>query len=192
MDISETILSQYQNANGWKTIIYSFAEAVDPDVFFDAWYEKIWNPRTAVGIGLDIWGRIVGVGRVLQVASDGFIGFEEAEEGGTSTVIRGFNRGVFYSGQPTTSNVALTDEAYRSLIFAKAAANITDCSITSINSILMSLFGYAGRCYVIDTGKMTMTYKFEFVPTPVELSIIYRSGVLPQPTGVAVSYAFNE
>lgn len=192
MDISETILSQYQNANGWKTIIYSFAQAVDPDAFFDLWYEKVWNPKTATGWGLDVWGRIVGVGRVLQVTASGYIGFDEAAASGTSASIKKLNAGILYSGQTTTSNVSLTDEAYRSLIFAKAAANITDCSITSLNDLLMMLFGSYGRSYVIDHGNMSMTYRFEFVPTPVQLSVIYRSGILPQPTGVAVSYQFNE
>lgn len=191
MDISETILSQYQNSPGWRTIIQSFADAVDPEDFFDLWYDNVWNPSTAIGIGLDIWGRIVGVGRVLQVTTAGYIGFEEAEGSGASTSIRAFNQGILYSGQQTTSNVALTDDAFRSLIFAKAAANITDCSIASLNAILMNLFGYAGKSYVIDNGNMAMTYRFEFVPNPVQLSIIYRSGVLPQPSGVEVNYVFN-
>jgi len=31
--------------------------------------KEIWNIQTARGVGLDIWGRIVGVTRVLQVSS---------------------------------------------------------------------------------------------------------------------------
>ncbi|MDL2169834.1 DUF2612 domain-containing protein [Asaia sp. HumB] len=192
MDIYDTILSQYSNSPRLCTIIQSFAGAVDPEAFFDLWYDQVWNPSTATGWGLDVWGRIVGVGRVLQVTESGYIGFDEAAANGTSTAIREFNAGIWYSGQPTTTNVALTDDAYRKLIFAKAAANITDCSITSLNNILMTLFGDSGRCYVIDNQNMTMTYRFDFVPTPVQLSIIYRSGVLPQPSGVNVSYSFEE
>lgn len=32
---------------------------------------------------------------------------------------------------------------------------------------------------------MTMSYTFDFQPTPVEMAIIQQSGVLPKPTGVS-------
>lgn len=190
MDIYDTILSQYSNSPRLCTIIQSFAQAVDPEDFFDLWYGQVWNPLTATGWGLDVWGRIVGVSRVLQLASPGYIGFQEASSSGTSDAVRNFGTGVWFNCQAATSNYALTDDAYRRLIFAKAAANITDGSIVSLNAIVMTLFGDKGRCYVADNLDMTLTYSFGFAPTPVDLAIIYRSGVLPCPAGVQYQYAF--
>lgn len=190
MDIYDTILSQYSNSSRLCTIIQSFAQATDPEDFFDLWYDQAWNPLTATGCGLDVWGRIVGVSRVLQLAAPGYIGFQEASSSGASDAVRNFGTGVWFNGQAATTNYALTDDAYRRLIFAKAAANITDGSITGLNAIVMALFGDKGLCYVADNLDMTLTYSFGFAPTPVDLAIIYRSGVLPRPTGVQYQYAF--
>ncbi|GBQ88901.1 DUF2612 domain-containing protein [Asaia krungthepensis] len=190
MDIYDTILSQYSNSPRLCAIIESFSQAVDPEAFLNLWYDQVWNPATATGWGLDVWGRIVGVGRVLQLAAPGYIGFQEASSSGTSDAVRNFGTGVWFNGQAATSNYALTDDAYRRLIFAKAAANITDGSVTSLNAIVMTLFGDKGRCYVADNLDMSLTYSFGFEPTSVDLAIIYRSGVLPCPAGVRYQYAF--
>ncbi len=68
------------------------------------------------------------------------------------------------------------------LLLAKAALNITDASIPAINAILLNLFGNG---YVIDGQDMTMVYHFTRALTPVEISIVYNSGVLPKPCGVS-------
>src|SRR5574337_660412 len=77
----DTIFSQFANANTLTSIIGSFLDATDPTEFVDAVYDEIWNIQTAIGYGLDVWGRIVGVNRVVQVAASGFWGFTEALPG---------------------------------------------------------------------------------------------------------------
>ncbi len=181
--VERTIISQYSSAPTITALIQSLDQAIDPSVNFEAFYNLVWNIDTAAGYGLDVWGRILGVGRVLQVSNAPVFGFEEALPGP-----EGFNVGVFYKGGETTSNYALADPAYRMLLFAKAAANICDCSIPAINAILRMLFPPTeGNCYVTDGQDMTMTYTFDFTPTPVELAIVEQSGVLPRPAGVALS-----
>ena len=143
----------------------------------------IWNVDTAQGYGLDVWGRIVGVSRTLNVVSPGdYFGFQEALPGSQP-----FNQSPFYIGTPLTTNYELSDSAFRVLIFAKALSNICDGSIPAINQILMKLFPNRGNAYVVDGLDMTMIYKFEFVLTPVELAIVLQSGVLPKPTGVSAT-----
>lgn len=66
----------------------------------------------------------------------------------------------------------------------KAMANITDCACASLNSLLAYLFAGRGRCYVLDTGAMTLQYTFEFDLTILEVAFLTQSGVLPRPTGV--------
>lgn len=210
-DVWSTVISQYANSPILTTLITNLAEYIDPTQNLDAFYDYIMNVATAQGYGLDVWGRIVGVNRVLQVQVTNWFGFEEASPGSYT-----FGQGSFYSGAPLTSNFSLSDEAYRTLIYAKAAANITDGSIPAINRILMTLFPNRGNAYVTDgfqnggwfgfaesqnalgfnqaafySGQtvqtMVMTYTFAFQLSPVELAIVQQSGVLPKSTGVAAS-----
>ena len=207
----DTIISQYSNSPILTQLILDVASYLDPTANIEAFFDLVMNVDTAQGYGLDVWGRIVGVNRILQVVTGDWFGFAEASPGSDP-----FGQGAFYSGESLTSNYALSDQAYRQLILAKAAANITDGSIPSINRILMSLFPNRGNCYVTEGNpggdyfgfaeakntvgfdqqpfyngasvpSMTMTYRFEFALTPVELAIVQNSGVLPKPTGVSAS-----
>lgn len=181
-DVLRTVISQYANSPTLMQLIESMAGYLDQSVNFDMFFDLIWNVDTAQGYGLDVWGRIVGVGRVLQVGAVNYFGFEEA-----GIQPRPFNQAPFYTGAPLTGNYSLSDTAYRQLILAKALANICDGSIPAINQILLNLFPARGDCYVIDNQDMTMVYYFAFVLTPVETAIVTQSGVLPRPTGVATS-----
>ena len=217
-DYARTIISQYANSPGIWSLIESFDAAVDPYALLNAFFDNIWNVDTAQGYGLDVWGRIVGVSRVLQVPSGKFFGFAEAAD---NTYEVPFNQGPFYNGWQSTSNYMLTDTAFLTLILAKAMFNISNGSIASTNAILMELFGASGQCWCTDggqqasppffgfaeaadstnetpfnqapfylgaaTGAMTMSYVFNFTPTPVQTAIINNSGVLPRPAGVSAS-----
>lgn len=183
-DYFATIISQYANSPILTQLIKDFAECVDQTRNMDDFYSLMWNVDTAVGYGLDVWGRIVGVTRIVQVPSpQRYLGFEEA------TIISAdpFGQSPFYSGAPLTDNYALSDDAFRTLIFAKALSNISNGSIQSINQILLNLFPGRGNCYATDEGGMEMTYTFAFELTAVERAIIGQSGVLPKPVGVAAT-----
>lgn len=183
-DYTPTIISQYANSPTIRQLITNFAGYLDNTVNIDAFFNLVWNVDTAVGYGLDVWGRIVGVGRVLNIASGIYFGFAEASD---ATSISPFNAaGPFFSGGATTGNFSLSDDAFRLLIFAKALSNISDGSIPAINQILLNLFPGRGNCYVTDGRDMTMTYTFRFNPvlTPVEFAIVSQSGILPKPVGV--------
>ncbi len=211
----QTVLSQYDQSNNLVSLLENIDEWISPDANLEDFFQFIWNIQKqggAIGAGLDIWGRIVGVSRKLRVGAGSWFGFGEA---GDRT---GFNQSPFYAGQPTTYGFSLDDETYRLLIFAKAAYNLTNSSIPAINAIMMALFPGRGNAYVIDgnngphglwfgfaeaqdravfdhgpfsdyappshRGNMTLTYVFEFVLTPIEIAIVVSSGVLPKPVGV--------
>lgn len=171
-----TVLSQYANSPIITALVDMFAQWLDPQERFDRFYSLIWDIDTAQGYGLDVWGRILGVGRVLQVPVGEYLGFEQDAQA------KPFGFGIFYSGSRLTNNVALTDEAYRTLLLAKAALNITNASAPAINTILLNLFGQG---YVRDNRDMTITYVFSEALTPVETAIVFQSGVLPKPCGVS-------
>lgn len=185
-DVWDTIISQYANSDTLTTLITDMSQYFDMTANFDNFFDMIWNVDTAQGYGLDVWGTIVGVSRTLQVASAGtYFGFEE--QGATVDTFSPGGLSPFYSGQPATSNFQLSDDAYRTLIFAKALANICDGSIPSINQLLMNLFPNQGDCYVVDNQDMTMTFKFNLVLSPVQVAIVTQSNVLPVPVGVAAT-----
>lgn len=179
-DYTKTILSQYANSPRLITLIESFNESIDQTRNLDAFYDSVWNIQTATGYGLDVWGRIVGVVRVLQVADVKYFGFNEAGTTGADP----WNQSPFYNGGPLTGNFVLSDSAFRQLIFAKALFNICDGTVKAINNLLMLLFPNMGNCYVEDLGGMTMTYHFSQPLTPVQSAIVFQSGVLPRPVGV--------
>jgi hypothetical protein len=182
-DYWTTIISQYANSTILTTLIGNFFQYIDQTANLDAFYDNIWNIATAVGPGLDIWGRIIGVTRTLFVpGSQRYLGFEEA-----TLSMDPLNVSPFYIGAPLTSNYQLTDNSYRTLLYAKALNNISDGSIPSINTILRTLFPGRGNCFVVDNLNMTMVYKFNFVLSSVELAILLQSGVLPKPVGVSAT-----
>jgi len=182
-DVWTTIIAQYANSPILVSWIESFNDAMDLSGPMTSFYDMIWNVLTAQGYGLDVWGRIVGVERAIQIPGVvTLFGFNEA---GTSWT--GFDQGGFYSGENINQNYVLTDANFRTLILAKAAGNISDGSIPSVNQILMTLFKGRGDCYVADGLDMTLTYTFTFPLTPVELAIVSQLNVLPNPAGVVIN-----
>jgi len=182
-----TVLSQYANSPSLTGIIMNFFSAVDLTTPLDDFYADVWDLETAIGFGLDIWGRILGVGRVLELADGEFLGFAQQ-----SPTVLNFGFGIFYSGQGgLVSNYTMTDEEYRSALFAKAYANISDGSIKSINNILLTLFPGSGNSYVQSNGDMSLTLVFEFTPTNIQAAILTQLDILPLPAGVAVSYEWS-
>lgn len=249
-DVEQTIISQYANSDRLAGIIRAFAKDVDQTPLLDAFYSDVMNLDTAVGYGLDVYGRIVGVNRVLQVTNADYFGFAEAGDAepfgdaqfdgytdafgfseagdaqpwgqapfGTQQIWLGVDPnaggGVFYAGGSITSNYSMADQLYRTLIYAKAAANITSGSIPAINKILLGIFAGRGNCYVQEStypdlfgfaeagdaepfgqapfyaggglSHLNISYVFTFPLTPVDIAIVEQSGVLPTPIGRLVN-----
>jgi hypothetical protein len=179
-DVDETIISQYANSPRLLQIIRDMDEAIDPRTDLDDFYNNVWNLATAQTWGLDVWGRIVGVSRVLRLpgALTSVFGFSEA------TGCQPFGQAPFYSPQTNFTPYILPDEAFRAMIYVKALANISGCSFDTLNRAMQQIFLDYGRCYVHSNGLMKMRYVFEFVVPPTQLAILLNSNVLPRPTGV--------
>ena len=183
-DWTQTVISQYANSPSLLRLILDLATNLNQNANFQQFYDLVWNVETAEGWGLDVWGRIVGVSRVLTISTEAYFSFQQAHNLSPGDP---FGGGPFFSGENATANFNLSDDAFRQLILAKAAANICDGSIHAINSILMALFSELGNCYCTDLGNMQMTYTFASPLNPVQFAIITESGVLPKPVGVAAS-----
>jgi hypothetical protein len=173
------IVSQYANSQAIDDLLLSFNSAMDQTENIESIFDLIWNIATAQGYGLDVLGRILNIKRTIPIGgSTSYLGFNEA---GSFT---GFGQGILYSGGTVTTNFTLVDQDYRTLLYAKAASNITDGSIPSVNQILLTLFPGRGACFVADGLNMSITYTFNFTLSAVELAIVQFSGVLPTASGV--------
>lgn len=217
-DVWETVQSQYANSPIITALLTNFANNIDQTANIQQFYDLVMNVDTAIGYGLDVWGRIVGIGRNLQIpTSEAFFGFAEGRPSWEGFNVAPFN----FLWSPSTQTYTLADAAFRKLILAKALANICDGSIPAINEILVLLFcqPWRGNAYVTEGTTeraffgfaestncvgfnqaqfydgtasfetMLMTYTFEFELTPLEQAIVQYSNVLPRPTGVKVLIA---
>lgn len=175
-------MKQYSASKTINKLIDDRAEYFNNE-WIDDFYSNIWNVDTAQGLGLDIWGRIVVIGRNIEITESDYFGFSTAP---TKSWLP-FNQGVFYNGEKSTSVFRLSDNAYRALILAKALSNISATDVRSLNRALRSLFQNRGNAYVKQVGPMAIEYVFEFFLEPWESSVVRFSEALPRPAGVSVS-----
>lgn len=162
--VGRTIISEYNTRPRLREMIERFDDCLDPIADIERFYRLVLNLDTAEGYGLDTWGRIVGIGRTIEAPAVKFFGFGEAGDDNVSP----FNIGPFFSGIFITRNITLGDGAYRRLIFAKAASNITDGSVKSINALLMTLFPGRGNAYVRDDHPRNINQWFTFAESGPE------------------------
>lgn len=157
---SQTLLSRFADKPIIISLISSFNAAMDQTANLDAFLQYIWDVRTAVGNGLNIWGKIVNVSRVIP------------------------------SAPASLPPITLDDTDYQTLILVKAAANIGNVTVPTLNKLLQQIFAGSGLVFVQDNLNMTLTYVFLFNPSIEQLAIIENSGAMPRPAGVLVDYAY--
>ena len=63
----ETIQSQYSASRTIRALADSARVRIAPDADIALFYANIFNIATARGAGLDVWGRILGIGRKVDI-----------------------------------------------------------------------------------------------------------------------------
>lgn len=155
-NFGQTLLSRFSGSPIIVALISSFDAAMDPSADIAAFLKYIWDVRSAVGNGLNIWGKIVGIPRTI----------------------------------PSSPPITLGDFDYQTLILVKAAANIGNVTIPTLNRLLTQIFAANGIVFVQDNLNMTLTYVFSFAPTTAQIAIIQDSGAMPRPAGVGVFFSY--
>ena len=184
MDALEPVQSQYAASPRIVALLVKKAALLDPGRDLMLWYDGIFNPRTAEGVGLDIWGRIVGIGRKLWVENTEFFGFHGQN-------LQSFDQAPFWIQSLASGQVDLTDEAFRFLIFYKAMANIGESTMQAVNAMLSALFETdhgPGSCFVLEAGPMELRAVFNFYLTSFEVSLLRQYGLLDRPAGVGFGW----
>ena len=153
-DIAETVQSQYATSKRMRTVIDAFWQAINPKSDIDLLYKKLVNPRTAEGWGLDIWGRIVAIGRSYLAVEDDtpYFGFDPPE-GVKNERLNSFGNAPFY--KQIMGKVRLADTMYRTYVFLKALINISNSSLASLNQAVKLLFPDAD-IQILHTGTMVL------------------------------------
>ncbi|MGG2139963.1 DUF2612 domain-containing protein [Symbiopectobacterium sp. RP] len=188
MSWKETILTQYSASPRLLAIIETFNQAMNIDDFTDKFIDEVWDVTTNGSYGLDIWGKIVNVSIYIQsdMSSNSF-GFSEADDGNVNDYPSPFNEEPFYAGVQETETVRLADDAYRTLILAKAFSNISMATIREMNRFLTMLFKGRGKAFCVDYGEMRMGIICEFYLAPYEKKILNKYDVLPIPQGILLT-----
>lgn len=172
------IQSQYSASTRIISILESCREHILPDADIVSFFDNIFNIQTASGVGLDIWGNIIGVSRFVP------------------------------DHQDSTTIYTLTDEQYRTVLFYKAGANIMDSTLYSLNYLLKKLypdyrcFVRNANNYVNDDGRYydsnPMEIEYVFIDTDLsdlEKSIFSLVGAFGKGAGVHFNlseYSYDE
>ena len=162
------------------SILEGCREHILPDADIALFYDMAFNVETAQGKGLDAWGYIVGVERTIPEM--------EVDDGDIV---------------PTGDMITLDDDGFRKLVMHKAAANIMDSTLASMNYLLKKLYP-EHTCYVqlasqytesggtySDSNPMEIVYFFNGEDlTTTELSVFAYIGDYNR--GAGVGWNFNE
>ena len=184
IDALEPVISQYAASPRITSLLVRQAALLDPGKDLMLWYDSMFNPRSAEGAGLDNWGRIVGIGRMLRVQNTEFFGF--SYQG-----LNPMDQAPFWNDADAEGMYPLSDEAYRFLIFYKAMTNIGRGDMASLNAMLQLLFEEEhgpNACFVLETGPMEIKAVFLFELTAYEQSLLSSYGLLDRPAGVGFSW----
>lgn len=173
-----TVLSQYSASPRIMGIIENFCAKIDPKADLQTFYDEIFNLDTARGVGLDVWGAIVGIGRRITGTSDrqyfGYLG----------SLLQPFDQCPFYSHDGAAVNdYNLLDEPYRDLIKFKAAANISSAEAPALNDLLNRLLPGTG-VFVRELAPMQIVFVFQRYLTEYELTLFKAVGVALKGAGV--------
>lgn len=174
-NVKATIISQYANSPVLCSLIEHFDEYIDPVYEVEHFYRLIWNLDTAQGIGLDFWGKVVGISRDVVISEKNqFIGSSLASDD--------------LAKYKENSRHFMNDDMFRKMILMKAMSNIIYVTAYNINTLLLLLFEKRGRAYFIKSGTMSARYVFEFNLTAEEKAVLISTDLLPRPTGVLVDF----
>lgn len=180
-DVSQTIQSQYAASPHITRLVENLNAILDPQSDIALFFRTIFDVSTAEGVGLDIWGQIVGVHRQMNVeAVEECFGFEGSN-------LEPFNQGIFYEKDLAVGVYSLTDDAFRTLILWKAWANIATADMATLNDLLQKLFP-TKIIFAQETGVMQIRITSASPLEPYERAILRTYGLFMKAAGVGFSW----
>ena len=183
------IYNQYNNSPTLIAYCQNIQNAIafsDTDV--QQFCSNYLNISTANTDGLNAWGTILGQSRILQSGGQylDVFGFNNGTPPIGNNYPQNFNNGSFFSGKGA-GTVSLTDTSYRALLQLFYSKNSTSNTLASLNKIIQNYSAGRGQAYVLETGKMAITYYFDYPLLPYEINLFANTQCLPKPSGVSLS-----
>ncbi len=157
-NLEQTIIAQYASSPTLNAWISSLNSAINPYTFWNTWYTNIWNVNSAVGYGLDLWGRVVGVTR--NIAPD--LALEDFP-------FRAYIMARALSNISNSSIPAMNKLIYSLFGAANSVGNPTSTPI---------------RCYVLNNLNMSVSFVFEEALNPAIAALLRNTDALNRPAGV--------
>lgn len=214
VDLLQAILWQYDKADRLKLLLTEKSAwwFNNQSLFWNDWYDDVFNVQTANSFGLSVWSIILGIPFLVPLTPDpndkpvfGFNDYDPTFPTLLNTYLNFTNSNFSNAG----SSITLTLEEQRLIIKLRYYQLISRGSIESfvilqgdtyldfqlgINNILNNVFGvnapapYNDGAWVLDGLDMTMTYVFNFdVPLPFR-QVLVGYDLLPRPAGVGLKY----
>jgi hypothetical protein len=153
---SLAIQSQYSASRRLLAMTGSFQDVLDPTVDIDLFYKRIFNILTAEGRGLDNWGRILGIARVIS------------------------DEGVSLTLEDEMYRLLLLYKALANI--SEATADSLNTLLETL--IRTGAGGLPARAYVLETAPMVIRWVFEDFMTPLQLAVFAAAGTLARGAGV--------
>lgn len=168
-------LSQYANSPKFMALFNGLLDLFNNAKTLEDWYNVVFDIKTATGYGLDIWGKILNVGRSFTYDNNGV------------------QETIYLSGEQTIDGVHYSDyeveEAYRQVLLLSAMSNITNATLKSLNNLFQFYYQDRGIAYCINYGTMKIRVVYEFYVNKLEQAI-FSSSIFPKPTGVLLSFEY--
>lgn len=139
---------------------------------------------TAIGVQLDILGEWIGRSRNISTPlTSVYFSWDD-------TALLGWDSGVWQGlYDPTSGLVSLPDDAYRTLLRAKIAANHWDGSIPGAYAVWEGAFGTVPALLIQDNQDMSMVVGIVGPPLDAVTKALLTGGYIPlKPAGVKVNY----
>lgn len=152
------IQSQYSASKKILALADGFQRRIDPHLDVDLFYEKMFDIYTAEGFGLDNWGVILQIGRII----------EDPDTGAGLTLTDEYYR------------LLLLYKAMANISASTAAAQ------NSLLAMLINtdIGGFPRVAYVLEVDTMVIRWVFEDFLDPIQIAVFKAAGTLARGAGV--------
>lgn len=188
----DLLIAQYKDKINANKVIDFFIKDFPYNVLFQLKDNNAFDLETAVGVQLDILGRIVGVDRnyqdlTLNNANAPFFGMSKSVLLDGNDMFTGFAKtltnGKILSGSDILASRILSDDVFRIVIKYKIIQNYTNNSEKDITD---SLFNFFGNDIIATSADNMEIFYFTTQINSNLIKIIFKKKILPKPIGVKI------
>jgi hypothetical protein len=176
------ITSEHNQKPNFMAVVAALMQPLADQISVTESLPLLYDLDTAVGAQLDATGQWIGVSRYLNVTlTNVYFSFD--------TTGLGFDQGAWAPAGGGSELVALPDDEYRLLLYAKVAANHWSGTVPDALTLLNNFWNPLGyELYLIDGQDMTMSFVLVGPAPNAITAALYAGGFLDvRPAGVLIA-----